>query len=415
VSEASRWKKSIVGHADVDPRTLVGHPRNPKIHPPEQDEVVDASLVRLGWVKSVQVNEVTGHVLDGHERLELALRYGEATVPVEYVRVPEELEGLALITLDQSAGLAQTHLERWAALHREAQQETDDESLLTMWQRCAAQQPVGAPAPGSGAGEARAVVQDDTDETEALMAAADEVQQRWQVARGDVWALGAAHRVLCGDSRDARLIARLMQGDRAQAVVTDPIYGQRQPGVPHDEDDVSAVAQAAARVLPGDDLLCAVFQSPRQLLGWATALQASGFAFERLLWMYKAAQCTYPWRGWLLKSEAIIVASRGAPAWQDVHPYAHDCYYLHEVKGELPEGVGWHGSVKPMSVVADLVQRLCPPHGVVFDGFLGSGTTLLACEQTGRQCRAVDLEPSCIAVTLERYQRATGQQPTRVT
>ena len=410
-----RWANKIVGHAEVDPRTLVEHPRNPKVHPPEQDVVVDASLVQLGWVKSVQVNEVTGHVVDGHERLALALQYGEPLVPVEYVRIPEELEGSALLTLDASAALAQRHVEHWQALHREAQRQTQDASLLGLWerlvvdQRGAASGGVVASAPGQRVevgDEAPGVV-------ERMMAASGEVQATWQVAVGDVWELGP-HRVGCGDCTDPGVIAGVMQGEVAQAVVTDPVYGMSRPGVSGDEADPGTIARAAARVLPGEHGLCAVFQSPRLLLGWVDALRGAGWTFERLLWMYKAAQCTYPWRGWLLKSEAIIIASRGQAVWHDVHPYAHDCYYLHEVAGELDGSLGWHGSVKPLSVVSDLVQRVSVPGGVVFDGFVGSGTTLMACEQTGRVCRAVDLEPACIAVTLERWKRAVGQQPRRV-
>ena len=68
----------------------------------------------------------------------------------------------------------------------------------------------------------------------------------------------------------------------------------------------------------------------------------------------------------------------------------HDCYYLSEVSGELKEDLGWHGSVKPMSVVVDIVQRVSATGTIVFDGFLGSGTTLIACERLGRKCRAAN-------------------------
>jgi hypothetical protein len=406
------WPVSIVGQGEEDPRTLVLHPLNPKVHPPAQDAVVAASLGRWGWLRRGLKNVTTGHILDGHERIKLAIARGEATVPLDYCQIPESEEGAVLLTLDQSAALAQPHWERWSALHREAQAQQHGPELLAFWAQFAAQQAGEEVEVGRGAAGWQ---ERDDAAGEQLMAASAEVQAAWQVAVGDVWEVGP-HRLSCGDSRDRRVVGRLMQGggpSTAQAVVTDPIYGQRQPGVPHDAEDVGEVARAAARVLPGTDLVCAVFQSPRQVLGWTDALVAAGFAFERLLWMYKAAQCTYPWRGWLLKSEAIILASKGEPGWHDVHPYAHDCYYLHEVKGELPEDVGWHGSVKPLAVVADLVQRLSAPGGVVFDGFVGSGTTLLACEQTGRVCRAVDVEPACVAVTLERYFRATGIRPQR--
>ena len=136
------WKVSIVGHGLVDPRTLAPHPRNPKVHPREQDEVVAASLRELGWVKSLTINRVTGHVLDGHERLALALAQGVAAVPVEYVEVAAAEEGKALLVLDQSAALALPHMGRWAALRGAVQ--TEESALLEMWTQFARQQGVEA-------------------------------------------------------------------------------------------------------------------------------------------------------------------------------------------------------------------------------------------------------------------------------
>jgi hypothetical protein len=399
-----RWVVNIVGQGEEDPRTLLPHPMNPKVHPPEQDAVVRASLEQFGWLKRVLKNRVTGHILDGHERIRLAMEEGEATVPVDYCEVAPEQEGAVLLTLDQSAALAQTHVARWAALRAQAEAAVEAPALLELWAQCAAGQ-AEREEPDTRTARWKA--------TDDVAACTDAVRGRWEVARGESWALGP-HRLVCGDCREASVVAQLMQGERAQAVVTDPIYGTARPGVSQDGEDPAAVARSAARVVPVDEGLGAVFQSPRLLMGWLAALPDAGWTFERLLWMYKDAQTAYPWRGWLLKSEAIILASKGAPVWQDVHPYAHDCYDVHEVRGELDEDIGWHGSVKPLSVVADLVQRLCPPGGVVFDGFLGSGTTLLACEQTGRVCRAIEIEPDCVAVTLERYARATGMRPRRV-
>jgi len=130
-----------------------------------------------------------------------------------------------------------------------------------------------------------------------------------------------------------------------------------------------------------------------------------------MLWLYKAAQETFPWRGWLLTSEAILATSVGAGQWQDVHPYSHDCYYKSEVSGELAPDSGWHGSVKPMDVVQDILSRISASGSVVFDGFLGSGTTLIACERLGRKFRAIEIAPKYCAVALQRWANMTGQPP----
>jgi DNA modification methylase len=130
--------------------------------------------------------------------------------------------------------------------------------------------------------------------------------------------------------------------------------------------------------------------------------------------MYKAAQCTFPWRGWILTSESIPVCSIGKPHWQEVHPFAHDCYYLSEVSGELDKDSGWHGSVKPMSVVSDLLSRISASGQIIYEPFSGSGTTIIACENLQRKCRAIELSPGYVAVALERWATYTGKTPTRL-
>jgi DNA modification methylase len=126
--------------------------------------------------------------------------------------------------------------------------------------------------------------------------------------------------------------------------------------------------------------------------------------------MYKAAQCTYPWRGWILTSESIPVCSIGNPAWQEVKPFVHDCYYLSEVSGEIEPEIGWHGSVKPISVVEDILKRVTPDRGLVFDPFLGSGTTLIAAEKHGRRCFGAEISPKYCDVIIRRWEDFSGKK-----
>lgn len=240
---------------------------------------------------------------------------------------------------------------------------------------------------------------------------AAELQAKWGTSLGQIWQLGR-HRLICGVCTDKATVDRLMQGEKADAVVTDPPYGQNQAGVTNDEPEkLKGIIDGCVKNLPCDNAVIVAFSSPRTFIVWLDAIRANGFNFERMLWMYKAAQETFPWRGWLLKSEAIMVSSIGKGQWQDVHPYSHDCYYKSEVSGQLDESLGWHGSVKPLDVVIDLVARVSAKGQIVYEPFSGSGTTLMACESLGRQCRAIDIDASFVAITLQRYQDSTGQTP----
>lgn len=226
----------------------------------------------------------------------------------------------------------------------------------------------------------------------------------------DLWELGE-HRLLCGDSTKRESY----NGGFVDAVLTDPPYGISQEGVPNDEPEkLAGIVEGAIANLPIKNSVVIAFQSTRTFPVWLNAVLKAGHKFERMLWLYKAAQCTFPWRGWILKSESILASSLGEPKWQDVKPYSHDCYYLSEVSGELDKDLGWHGSVKPLSVVADLLQRITPQNGMVCDPFLGSGTTLIAAEKLNRHCYGIEIEPRYCDVIVERWQQFSGGKAKRV-
>lgn len=229
---------------------------------------------------------------------------------------------------------------------------------------------------------------------------AAELQEKWKVERGQVWQCGQ-HRLMCGDSTVAGNVKRLMERKRANAVVTDPPYGYNREGIINDDPLVlRELFDGVLMVMPIDNSVIVAFQSPRLFPIWLNAIQAAGHKFERMLWMYKPNDETYPWRGWLQKSEAILISSLGKPQWVDTKPYTHDCYYITTLGKELPKEWGKaHASVKPLTVIQDLINRI---GGNVFDPFLGSGTTLVACEQTGRIGYGMEIEPKYCAVTLER-------------
>ena len=104
----SRWQNRIVGHGDEDPSQLLANPRNFRIHPKTQQDAVAGVLEEVGWVQSVIVNRTTGHLIDGHLRVSIALRDDEPTIPVVYVELSEDEEALILATLDPLAALAGT-------------------------------------------------------------------------------------------------------------------------------------------------------------------------------------------------------------------------------------------------------------------------------------------------------------------
>lgn len=100
------WKNRIVGYGVINPEDLLANPFNFRVHPKEQQDALASALNHVGWVQDVIVNTTTGHVVDGHLRVALALRKKEPNVPVKYVELSEEEEKLVLAYFDYITGRA---------------------------------------------------------------------------------------------------------------------------------------------------------------------------------------------------------------------------------------------------------------------------------------------------------------------
>src|SRR3990170_3494486 len=96
---AAPWRSRIVGSGEEAPDQLLANPANWRIHPKAQQEALAGVLGQVGWVQQVLVNRRTGHVVDGHLRVALALRQEAPTVPVLYVELSEAEEKLVLAAL----------------------------------------------------------------------------------------------------------------------------------------------------------------------------------------------------------------------------------------------------------------------------------------------------------------------------
>ena len=117
------WQNRIVGTGEEVPDQLMANPKNWRIHPITQQEAVGNVLDEVGWVQQVIVNKVTGHLVDGHLRVALAISREEPSIPVTYVELSEKEEALVLATLDPLAGLAATDADKLGELLGEADPE----------------------------------------------------------------------------------------------------------------------------------------------------------------------------------------------------------------------------------------------------------------------------------------------------
>jgi hypothetical protein len=407
-------------------QTLAGlkpNPKNPRKITDAKARMLRDSLARFGDISGLVFNRTSGQLVGGHQRVEAfkGLGASDVTLTKQY-DVPSHAGTVAEGHVDISG-------ERYA--YREVEWDEATEKAANL-------------AANKGAGEwDLAQVAEwvdelaevsfdldltmfDADEREGLMPDSQLIEEKFaeeddladppttvaeKVSAGDVWALGS-HRIACGDCGDVNLVSRLMGGRLADAVVTDPPYGISQPGVPNDEPEkLAGLLEGMIRTLPVAGAAIAVFQSTRTFTTYLDVAREAGHVFERMLWMYKRGGGAFPWHGWIMVSEAILIFTTGNASFNEVKPYSHDCYLVDQVwDKELAEVGGWHGSAKPLAVVADVVTRVSPPQSLVYDGFLGSGTTLIACEKTERVCYGVEYTPSYCDVIIARWEKVTGKQ-----
>lgn len=256
---------------------------------------------------------------------------------------------------------------------------------------------------------------------------AEQLAREWGVEPGQVWKLGE-HRLMVGDATDPESVEKLLDGEVPLLMVTDPPYGVaydpnwrteaelttwgpvRRTGKV-DNDDRSDWTEAW-KLFPGD--VAYVWHSALHSSDVARHLMACGFLIRaQIIWKKPFAPISrghYHWQ----HEPCWYVVRKGATSrwcgdrkqttvWDLIPP--GDRYHVSD------EPITPHGTQKPIEAMARPIRNHGEPGIGVYDPFLGSGTTLLACEALGRRFFGLDLEPAYIGVTLDRWKAAGYVDP----
>ncbi len=255
------------------------------------------------------------------------------------------------------------------------------------------------------------------------------MREQHRVQSGELWQLGP-HRLLCGDCTRAENIARLMpQQEKADMLFTDPPYGVAYIG--KDSLRKRQSGRHPASLLRGDDLGA---EGTRRLLAEALALAPlrPGAAF------YLCTPSALAQIAFLLALEDAGLKPRQSLVWVKHHfvlgrqdyQWRHESLLYgwkegaaHSFYGGRTQDTVWqiprlrttlaHPTVKPVALVRRAIENSSRVGEIAYDGFGGSGTTLLACEETGRRCRMLEIEPRFCEVILNRWEEATGKRACR--
>ncbi len=387
---------------------LCCRPANPRDNDAAVPHVA-ASIRRFGWQQPI-VARRSGEVIAGNTRLKAAKQLGHDKVPVHW------FEGSDLDATAYSIADNRTHeFAEW-----------DEPALASLLEQLRVEDAL------DGVGYT-------TDDIDALLAElmqdAEDVEDpgpekppEQPVTRpGDLWVLGN-HRLLCGDSTKLEDVKRVMDGHKAGLVATDPPYlvdytGKR----PNNSGKDWTNTYREIDIDDADEFFRSVFQNVIQVLGPSAAIYC---------WHAHKRQSTIA-RIWtelgILDHQQIVWVKPTAVFGRVFWHFRHEPCMMGWVKGNKPEHDGhhehnsvwevdWdgkqrvvgneHPTEKPVELFARPMRKHTAPGAICFEPFSGSGSQLIAAEQLGRHCRAMEIAPAFVDVALRRWERATNQKAT---
>ena len=397
-----------IEHVDIE--TLRPDPANPRTISPKEQEALTRSLREYGFLQPVLARREDNTVIGGHQRLLAARRLGMKSVPVIFVDLSIEQARLLNIALNKISG-------------------TWDEELLA--RMLADLQPVD--------GIDLTLTGFDEDELEKLLksldvrakrerpeagfdldAALDAARAATRAKRGELWALGD-HRLLVGDATDSGDVMRLLGDARPAMAFTDPPYNVAL-GDHGGQGRGSRKRRIQNDAMPPEEW--AAF-----IRGWARNLVAS---------VDGAIYCCMSTKEWASVSDALAEAGGH---WSDTIIWKKDRFVLgradyqrqyepiwfgwregakHHWCGDRDQGDVWevdrpseseaHPTMKPLALVERAIANSSSPGDVVLDLFLGSGSTLIAAERTGRVCYGMEISEHYATVILARYESFSGKE-----
>jgi DNA modification methylase len=387
-------------------------PGNVRAHGDVNMQAIVASLQRFGQAEPLVVQRGTGRVIGGNGRLAAMKQLGWTECDIVDVDIDDEQARALGLALNRTAELA-----AW-----------DEPALATLLEKLRAEDSL------DGVG----FTDDDLDALVAKLREQEEVDKSVQddgpdeppvvaTARlGDLWVLGD-HRLLCGDSTNLKDVLRVMDGDKAALVATDPPYlvdytGER----PNDSGKDWTATYREIDIEDADGFFRAVFTNMLEVLGPKGAIYC-WHAHKR------CGDIQRIWRDLGILDHQQIVWVKPTPVFGRVYwHFQHEPCAMGWRQGDKPEhdGVHEHTSVwtvdwdgkaritsehptsKPVELFTRPIKKHTNPGDVVFEPFSGSGSQLIAAERTGRRCRAIEISPPYVDVAIRRWEKATGQHAT---
>ncbi|MTW85612.1 DNA modification methylase [Virgibacillus dakarensis] len=407
-------------------------PYNPRIdlqHGDEDYEKLKRSIHEFGYVEPLVWNKRTGNLVGGHQRLKILLDEGVTSVDVSVVDMDITKEKALNIALNKISG------------------EWDDEKLAGLLQELS-DTPLGFEITGFEQNELNELidglpsdteiddpVEDDNFDVDAAVENITEPETEY----GDVWKLGR-HLLVCGDATKLKDIDKLMGEDKADLVITDPPYNV---AITSESKQLSnsgrdSIMNDDMSTKEFDSFLDGVFKGYVHLMKDTAAIYVfHGSSYQR---EFENAMNKH---GIVVRSQCVWVKNYPSFGWSQ-YRWQHEPVFYAYKKGKSPT---WHGdrkqstvwkaglpeelsepstvwevsrgnvngyvhpTQKPLDLIAIPLKNSSKKKDIVVDLFGGSGSTLMTCEQTDRECRTLELDPIFCDVIKKRFYESTGINP----
>ena len=378
--------------ADID--TLVPYARNARTHSPEQVAQIAASIREFGFLSPV-VTTKDGTILCGHGRFYAAQKLGLKKIPCIREDHLTEAQRRAYIIADNKLSLNAGWDEEMLRVELSDLKGEDFDVSLTGFDEKEL---------------ARLFAEEDGAEEDGFDVDA-ELEKPCFSKVGDVWHLGR-HTVICGDSTKPETYSRLLGKEKVNLVCTDPPYlvnlestsGKIKNDDLSDEEGYKFLRAAFEQFheAMAKDASIYVFYATAKARVFHDAYEDAGFKVGAGL-VWKKNRLVLTRTDWKYIHEPIIWGWRkdGKHEWYGDQKQV-TVFEFDRIKDSKKDGCG-HPSSKPVPLIAYLIRQCTQTNGLVLDGFLGSASTLIACEQLGRICYGVELEPKFVDVAVKRY------------
>jgi len=386
--------------------SLIPYIRNAKQHSDAQVAQIAASIVEFGWGAPVIVDG-KNNIVSGHGRVLAARKLGMAEVPVVPMAHLTDIQRKALILADNKIGENASWDNELLGLELAELQDAGFDLELTGFSEDEWSELI------AGDEDKEGLTDDD---------AVPEVTESAISKLGDVWLLGE-HKVLCGDATKAEDYKALLGDELADMTVTDPPYGVNYANSAKDK------MRGTNRPILNDNLgsefapfLLATCQNILAVTKGAVYIAMSSSELDTLQAAFRAAGGK--WSTFVIWAKNTFTMGR-ADYQRQYEPilYGWKDGAQHYWCGARDQGDVWqikkphkndlHPTMKPVELMERAVRNSSKTRDIVLDPFGGSGTTIIACEKSGRRARLMELDPKYVDVICRRFQDFTGKEAKR--